>query len=207
MEECDMKKNRETNSLNMMGVTLPGPGILMETQCAAAENSARMANVACHYAMSVNRAWFDLWNKLPKRLADAQTNFIEQALDDYQESIQQLGGIITKATDEAGAAMQQAASKGEELADEVLSSARENVRETESRAEAAMQDVGAAGRRALDESRTAREMAEHNRPQQRTGAASGHHQGPASESNRPKEKRTYNVGKDQRQSEHRRGSH
>jgi hypothetical protein len=166
-----MEKNQQTNSSNMMGVTLPGPGILMETQRAAAENSARMANVACHYATSVNRAWYDLWNnrltqfiELSKRLADAQTNFIERGFDDYQESIQQLGGITTKATGEARAAMQHAASKGEEFADQVRSSAKANIRKTESRAEAAMQDFGVAGTRALDESRAAREMVEHNRP-------------------------------------------
>ena len=165
-----MEKNQETNSLNM-GVMLPGPGILMETQRAAAENSARLASLAYNYAMSINRAWFDLWNnrltqymELPKRLADAQTDFIEQAFDDYQESIQQLGGITTKATGEARAAMQHAASKGEEFADQVRSSAKANIRKTESRAEAAMQDFGVAGTRALDESRAAREMVEHNRP-------------------------------------------
>ena len=209
-----MEKNQETNSLNM-GVTLPGPGILMETQRAAAENSARLASLAYNYAMSVNRAWFDLWNnrltqymELPKRLADAQTNFMEQAFDDYQESVQQLGGITTKATGETGAAMQQAASKSEEFVGDVRSSARQNIREAESRTTAAMQDIGAAGRRALDESQTAsKEMAEHNRPQQRTGSASGNDQEPASESDRSKEKRTHNVGKNQRQSEHRRGSH
>ena len=166
-----MEKSQETNSLNIMRMTLPGPAILMEIQRAAAENGAGMASLAYNYAMSVNRAWFDLWNirltqyrELPKRLADAQTDFIEQAFDDYQESIQQLGGIATKATDEAGAAMQQVASKGEEFADQVHSSAKANIRKTESRAEAAMQDFGVAGTRALDESRAAREMVEHNRP-------------------------------------------
>jgi len=64
----------------------------MEAQRAATENATRMTNAAYHYALSVNRAWIDLWDsrvddylELPKRFVDAQTDFIERAFDHDQE--------------------------------------------------------------------------------------------------------------------------
>ena len=49
-----------------------------------------MANAACHYALFLNRGWLDLWDSYldvyldaPKRFADAQTAFIEQAFHHY----------------------------------------------------------------------------------------------------------------------------
>jgi hypothetical protein len=57
------------------------------------------------------RAWIDLWRnrlneylELPKRFIDAQADFIEQAFDQYQESVQKLGSLAAKATRDAQAA-------------------------------------------------------------------------------------------------------
>ena len=76
-----MQRNRETNGADEMSVKLPDAGALMEAQRAATENATRMANAACHYAVSVNRAWLDLWDsriddylELPKRFVNAQTD-------------------------------------------------------------------------------------------------------------------------------------
>ena len=62
-----------------------------------------MASTACHYAVSMNHAWLGLWNnqltqymEIPERLTDAQTDFIEQAFDHYQESVHQLSGIARR---------------------------------------------------------------------------------------------------------------
>ncbi|MGB9164831.1 MAG: hypothetical protein WCC41_10315 [Rhodomicrobium sp.] len=67
-----------------------------------------MANAACHYALFLNRGWLDLWDSYldvyldaPKRFVNAQTACIEQAFDHYQESMQQLGSLATKATRDA----------------------------------------------------------------------------------------------------------
>ena len=71
-----------------------------------------MANAACHYALFLNRGWLDLWESYlddyldaPKRFVNAQTACIEQAFDHYQESMQQLGSLATKATRDARSAV------------------------------------------------------------------------------------------------------
>lgn len=216
-----MERNKQTNSLNMMGLTLPDPSILAETQKAAAENSARMANVACHYAISLNRAWFDLWNtrltqymELPKRMASAQSDFVEQALDDYQESMQQLGGIATKVSEEAGAAIESAASRGEEVARDYRQNMEDNIRETERRAGEGVRRAEESGRNAFEQVRTniadIADIADQNLPKEKSSAtaASGQNREPKSEQERMKDKRSPNTGKDQpRINEPRRSSH
>src|SRR5208337_2881762 len=99
-----MASNREPFSLNGMSGQIPDAGVLLDAQRAAAENAARMAGTACHYAMSVNRAWLNFWSnhltqytEIPKRFADAQTDFVERAFDHYQESIKQLSGLAKQA--------------------------------------------------------------------------------------------------------------
>ena len=110
-----MARNREILGFNGMGAQIPDAGVLLEAQRAAAENAARMATTACHYTMSLNRAWLDFWSKhltqyteLPKRFADAQSDFVERAFGHYQESIQQLSSIAQ----EAGAEIQEAVEEG-----------------------------------------------------------------------------------------------
>ena len=60
---------------------------LIGAQRAATENK-RMANAAWHYALSLNKAWLELWDfrlddymNLPKRCVDVQTDFVEQTFD------------------------------------------------------------------------------------------------------------------------------
>ena len=76
-----MQRNRETNSADEMRAKLPDAGALISVQRAATENATRMANAACHYALSVNHAWLELWDshlddylELPKRFVNAQTD-------------------------------------------------------------------------------------------------------------------------------------
>jgi hypothetical protein len=97
-----MQKHREANGAEEVRVTLPNGGALMEAQRAATENATRIANAACHYALSVNKAWIELWGnrlneylELPKRFVNAQTEFVEQAVDHYQESLQRLRNMMS----------------------------------------------------------------------------------------------------------------
>ncbi len=107
-----MARTREGLRWNETGAQLPDGGVLLEAQMAAAENATRMAGAAYHYAMSMNRAWLNLWNnrlvqytELPKRLACAQIDFMEKAFDQYRDSIHQLEGMATQATNETGGAL------------------------------------------------------------------------------------------------------
>ena len=95
----------------------------MEAQRAATENATRMANAAYHYALSVNRAWLDLWEsrvddylELPKRLVNAQTDFIEQAFHHYREGMEKLGTLATKAMSDAQSAVRETEAAGERAA-------------------------------------------------------------------------------------------
>ena len=95
-----------------MTAKLSDAGMLLAAQRAATKNAARMANAACHYAVSLNRGWLNLWDSYlddyldpPKHFVNAQTAFIEQAFDHYQESVQQLGSLAAKATRNAQSAV------------------------------------------------------------------------------------------------------
>ena len=120
-----MQSNREANGADAdeMSAKLPDAGALLNAQRAAAENATRMANAACHYALSLNRAWLDLWDSrlddyldLPKRFVSAQTDFIEQAFEHYQESMQKLGSLATKASRDAQSAVRETEAAGERAA-------------------------------------------------------------------------------------------
>jgi hypothetical protein len=102
---------------------MPDAGVFLDAQRAAAENAARMASTACHYTMSVNRAWLNFWTKhltqyseMPKRFADAQTDFVERAFSHYQESVQQLSGIAEQIEEEAKEVMRETQAAGEQAA-------------------------------------------------------------------------------------------
>ncbi len=130
-----MQKERETNGLDGMGAKLPDAGMFLEAQRVAAENASRMANAACQYAMSLNRTWLDLWDsrlseymELPKRWAEAQADFVEQALDHYQESMQRFGGIAMQAKDEAESAIKETEAAGERTAREFQAEAKDMAR-------------------------------------------------------------------------------
>ena len=99
-----MARKQEIFGLGGMGTQMPDAGVIMDSQRAMAENAARMASTACHYSMSMNRAWLEFWSRhlaqyteLPKRFADAQTDFMRRALGHYQESLRQLGGLAEQA--------------------------------------------------------------------------------------------------------------
>jgi hypothetical protein len=109
-----MQKHREANGAEEVRVTLPNGGALMGARRAVTENATRIANAAIHYALSVNKAWIELWGnrldeylELPKRFVNAQTDFVEQAVDHYQESLQKLGDLTTKATQDAQSAVRE----------------------------------------------------------------------------------------------------
>jgi hypothetical protein len=127
-----MQSNRETSGLDVMATKLPDVGVLIEAQRAATENASRMVNAACHYTLSINRAWLDLWDsrlseyiELPKRLIDAQTDFLEQAFDHYQESLQKFGSLAAKAKDDAEEAVSEAQHEGERVVRRFQSDAKE----------------------------------------------------------------------------------
>jgi len=127
-----MQRNRETNSTDEMSPKFPDAGALISVQRAATENATRMANAACHYALSVNHAWLELWDsnlddylELPKRFVNAQTDFIERAFDHYQESMQKLGSLATKATREAQSAAMETQAAAERSARQFQSDAKE----------------------------------------------------------------------------------
>ena len=118
-----MQKNRQGNGAEEVSVTLPNGGALIEAQRAATENATQIAKAAWHNALSVNKAWMELWDnrleeylKLPKRFVDAQTHFVEQAVNHYQESLQKLGGLATKATHDAQAAVKETQAAEERVA-------------------------------------------------------------------------------------------
>src|SRR5262249_10905477 len=92
----------------------------------------RMASAAWHYAMSMNRAWLELWSnrlseytELPKRLLDVQTGFMEHAFDHYRESLQQLGGLASQAQHEAEGMMRGFEEAGERAGQELRQDAKD----------------------------------------------------------------------------------
>ena len=111
---------------------MPDAGVLLDAQRAAAENTARMASTACHYAMSVNRAWLNFWSKhltqyseIPRRFADAQSEFVQKAFNHYQESIQQLSGLAEQIQEEAQEAIKETQAAGEQAAQQFKTEAVE----------------------------------------------------------------------------------
>ena len=115
-----MARKQEIFGFNGMGAQIPDAGVLMDSQRAVAENAARMASTACHYSMSMNRAWLEFWSRhlaqyteLPKRLASAQTDFMQRALGNYQESLQQLGGLAAKAEEQIEETVRETGQAGE----------------------------------------------------------------------------------------------
>ena len=104
----------------------------MEAQRAATENASRIANAACHYAMSVNKSWLELWDthldqylELPKRFVNAQTDLIEQVFSHYQESMQKLGSVATKATQDVQSAVRETQGAADRVANQLQSDAKE----------------------------------------------------------------------------------
>ena len=127
-----MQKTRQANGAEEVSVTLPNGGALMDAQRAATENATRVAKAAWDNALSVNKAWMELWNncfneylELPKRFVDAQTKFVEQAIDHYQESLHKLGGLATKVTQDAQSAAKETQASGERVARQFQTSLKE----------------------------------------------------------------------------------
>jgi hypothetical protein len=127
-----MARNREIWGLNGIGAQIPDAGVLLDAQRAAAENAARVASSACHYTMSLNRAWLEFWSKhltqyteLPKRFAEAQTDFMERAFGHYQESMQQLSEMAEEAGEEFQEAVQETGKVSERATQRFLDEARD----------------------------------------------------------------------------------
>lgn len=127
-----MQDNRETHAADEIGVKLPDAGMVMQAQRAATENASKMANAACHYAISMNKAWLELWDsrlndylELPKRFVAAQTDFMEHAFDHYQESMQKLGGLASKVSQEAETAVREAQEASDRAAQKFQSEMKE----------------------------------------------------------------------------------
>jgi len=127
-----MARNREPFAFNGMGMELPDAGVLLDAQRAAGENAARMAGTACHYAMSVNRAWINFWSnhlgqytEIPKRFAEAQTSFMERAFEHYQESMQELSGLAEEFRESAQEAILESGKAGERAAQKLVAEAKE----------------------------------------------------------------------------------
>jgi len=127
-----MQRNRETNGADEMTAKLPDARAFLEAQRAATENATRMANAACHYALSINRSWLDLWDSrindyldFPKRFVNAQTELIEQAFGHYQESIQKLDSVATKATQDVQSAVRETQGAADRVANQLQSDAKD----------------------------------------------------------------------------------
>ncbi len=127
-----MQRNRGANGADEMSVKLPDSAALMDAHRAATENTTKIANAACHYALSVNRTWLELWQghldeylELPKRVMDAQTDFFEHAFDHYQEGMQKLGGLASKATQDVQSAVRETQGAGERAAGQIQSEVRD----------------------------------------------------------------------------------
>jgi hypothetical protein len=127
-----MARNQEISGVKGIGTQMPDAGVLLDAQRTAAENAARMASTACNYTMSMNRAWLEFWSKhltqyteLPKRFADAQSDFMQRAFGHYQDSIQQLSG----AAEEAGEEIEEAAGETEKAGERATASFREETKE------------------------------------------------------------------------------
>ncbi len=127
-----MARNQEISGFNSIGTQIPDASALLDAQRAAAENAARMASTACHYTMSVNRAWLEFWSKhltqyteLPKRFADAQTDFMEQAFGHYRKSIQQLSRLAAEAGEQIEETIRETGREGERTAQQLLEEAKE----------------------------------------------------------------------------------
>jgi hypothetical protein len=127
-----MQQNRETHGTDEVSVKLPDAGTVMEAQRAATENASKMATAACHYAISINRAWLDLWDsrlneyiEWPKRLANAQADFLEHAFEHYQESMQKMGGLASKVSQEAEDAVREAQEASDRAAQQFQSETKD----------------------------------------------------------------------------------
>jgi hypothetical protein len=125
-----MARNRE--ALGWNGSQMLDAGRLLAAQRAAAENAAHMTSTACHYVMSMNRAWLNLWSnqlshcsEIPERLAEAQAGFMQQAFDHYEESMQQMSGFAMQAEKEAKDAMREARQAGERAGQQFRSEAKD----------------------------------------------------------------------------------
>jgi hypothetical protein len=108
------QQNRQAHGSDELSVKLPDAGVVVQAQRAAAENASKVTSAALHYAISVNRAWLEVWDgrlndylELPKRFVDAQTDFLEHAFDHYQESVKKIGGLASKVSQEAETAVRE----------------------------------------------------------------------------------------------------
>ncbi len=127
-----MDRNWHTEGSDEMSAKLPDAGALMEAQRLATENASRFANAACHYAESLNKHWLEFWDthldqyvELRKSLAHAQNDFIQQAFGQYQESLQKLGSVATRATQDVQLATRETQGAADRVADQFQSDAKE----------------------------------------------------------------------------------
>ena len=130
-----MAKDREMFTWNGIGAQIPDAGIMLDAQRAAAGTAARVASGACHYAMSVNKAWLSFWSnhltqytEIPKRLADAQSDFMQKAFEHYQESVEQLSGLAKKAEEEVREVIRETGEAGERAYQQFQTEARDMAR-------------------------------------------------------------------------------
>jgi hypothetical protein len=127
------QQNRQAHGSDELSVKLPDAGVIVQAQRAATENASRVASAALHYAISVNRAWLETWDgrlndylDLPKRFAEAQTEFLEHAYQHYQEGVQRLGGIATKVSQEAEIAVRESQEASGRAAEKFQSELKES---------------------------------------------------------------------------------
>jgi hypothetical protein len=128
-----MQQNRETHGSDEVSVKLPDAGMVVQAQRAATENASKMATAAAHYAISLNKAWLELWDtrvneyvEWPKRLANAQAEFVEHAFDHYQESLQKIGGLASRVSQEAETAVREAQEASDRAAQKFQSEMKES---------------------------------------------------------------------------------
>ena len=80
----------------------------------------------------MNRAWMNFWSnhltqytEIPKRFADAQTDFVKQAFDHYQESIQELSGMAKQVQEEVQEVIRETEETGERAAQQLRAEAKD----------------------------------------------------------------------------------
>ena len=108
-----MRREQKFGGSMPRSANFPNAGQMAEAQRTATENVAKLATTAFDYGVSLSRAWIDLWDSryteyimIPKRLANAQSAFLERALDDYQQSLETLRDLAVRAQDKASSVMQ-----------------------------------------------------------------------------------------------------
>ncbi len=96
-----MARNQESRDTSK---AMPDPQALLGLQRMMAQQAAQVLEAAGEYAATVGRAWTEIMNsqlgeyaQLPKQFGKAHTQFMSQAFDQYEQSIEKAQEISQQA--------------------------------------------------------------------------------------------------------------